>query len=1086
MSRKTRKLIWAAPLLAVFAVAGALALFMTLTPHQAAAQDEEMLGPPTGLTAVADGQTKIKLSWTGPTGEVSGYRVDVAKDADGAVWEQLLPPNSAEITIVGNIGRYTDDEVKAGKTQHYRVFAIDGTGDEGEPSSSVSATTAAATKSAAPTTLSVVDSQGSPETDRPKADRLTLQWAAPPATGGSAITSYKIQHSDTSAGPWEVLKTLTLASSDLRAVTTPITGYRYTNKGLTATTTRHYRVIAINGVGESDPSNQASGTTIAAEALTAPLKLQVQGSVNQVMLYWVAPPDPAGAPVTGYRIQRRESESDDSGTPNVNESEWKTIVADTRSKATVYRAGGAIHKQDDPATTDNDETDYWRYRVNAINADGLGADGQEQDAENLPKAATHSSVASLKATTVSRSSVRLTWNMPLVGGTGDTSYTIFASKNGVSWTFSPSAVTAVTYDHTNGTGGAVVKASETWHYRVFAQTGDSRHVVSAVKTATTSPADTPAAPTTATAAVATTNTTGQINLTIAGPAAADNGGAAVTGYQIRRSTDQISWETIAANFDNDDDLTATNIQYQDKGLSPGTAYYYEVRAVNSAGAGAPKTTSATTVSVSTVGIPPSGLVAVARNSATVDLYWLTPDDAGSSLITGYWIEVSENSGTTWSNVVSDTMSKATTYTHMGAPAGKTLAYRVSAINSAGAGVASINEEVTTPANTAPAAADTAPTAEPITAGMMAKVQSSITDADMGDTLTWSVAVMPADGSVATATVDDMGMVTITAVAAGSATITVTATDAAMASASETIAVTVVAANAAPTNNDTPALGAQTVSVDLTVMVESTITDADTDDVLTWEATDDGDGEYATATVNQANGMVTITGKKVGSATITVTATDKDGSNMTATQTIPVSVVNAAPMATDKKIADLDLMTAGSSDPIVVSGYFMDSDKDAAGMGQTLTYSATSSAPAVATVTEAGSPITVKALTVGTATITVTATDPAGAMAEQKFMVTVTQGAVGKPTNIMTAVTDTDPGMFNVNVTWTNGDNAVTHVAILLDSNFEVGKPPRVATAQDSGDTDFTVTEPGTYYAVVAAIDAAGKYDYAVATVEVGQ
>ena len=38
MSRKTRKLIWSAPLVAVLAVAGALALFVALSPNGAQAR----------------------------------------------------------------------------------------------------------------------------------------------------------------------------------------------------------------------------------------------------------------------------------------------------------------------------------------------------------------------------------------------------------------------------------------------------------------------------------------------------------------------------------------------------------------------------------------------------------------------------------------------------------------------------------------------------------------------------------------------------------------------------------------------------------------------------------------------------------------------------------------------------------------------------------------------------------------------------------------------------------------------------------------------------------------------------------------
>ena len=89
---------------------------------------------------------------------------------------------------------------------------------------------------------------------------------------------------------------------------------------------------------------------------------------------------------------------------------------------------------------------------------------------------------------------------------------------------------------------------------------------------------------------------------------------------------------------------------------------------------------------------------------------------------------------------------------------------------------------------------------------------------------------------------------------------------------------------------TASLPAQTVTVGMTAMVASTITDADADDTLTWSV-DDGDGMYATAEVDNM-GMVTITGVAAGSATITVTATDAAGES--ASQTIMVTV-NAIPL-----------------------------------------------------------------------------------------------------------------------------------------------------------------------------------------------
>ena len=75
-------------------------------------------------------------------------------------------------------------------------------------------------------------------------------------------------------------------------------------------------------------------------------------------------------------------------------------------------------------------------------------------------------------------------------------------------------------------------------------------------------------------------------------------------------------------------------------------------------------------------------------------------------------------------------------------------------------------------------------------------------------------------------------------------------------------------NTAPTAG--AAIADQTVRVDATVMVQSTITDADTDDTLTWSAMSNMP-TYATAEVDTM-GMVTITGVAEGMATITVSST----------------------------------------------------------------------------------------------------------------------------------------------------------------------------------------------------------------------
>ena len=172
---------------------------------------------------------------------------------------------------------------------------------------------------------------------------------------------------------------------------------------------------------------------------------------------------------------------------------------------------------------------------------------------------------------------------------------------------------------------------------------------------------------------------------------------------------------------------------------------------------------------------PQMVTAAADSDTEVTVSWAAPADSNGSAITGYMVERSTD-GTTWTAVDPAHTGTEMMYMDMGLMAGTMYYYRVSAMNAAGTGYASdgMASATTDRTNEAPMAGD-AIADQTVTAGEMVMVQSTITDADMGDTLTWSA--MSDMEMYATATVDDMGMVTITGVAAGTATITVTATDA---------------------------------------------------------------------------------------------------------------------------------------------------------------------------------------------------------------------------------------------------------------------------------------------------------------------
>ena len=83
--------------------------------------------------------------------------------------------------------------------------------------------------------------------------QVSLSWTAPSSNGGSAITGYDV-YEGTSAGA---------ESSTAVNGTTLVSGTTYTATGLTNGTKYYFTVEAVNGVGNSSASNEASATPVA-------------------------------------------------------------------------------------------------------------------------------------------------------------------------------------------------------------------------------------------------------------------------------------------------------------------------------------------------------------------------------------------------------------------------------------------------------------------------------------------------------------------------------------------------------------------------------------------------------------------------------------------------------------------------------------------------------------------------------------------------------------------------------------------------------------------------------------------------------
>ncbi len=113
---------------------------------------------------------------------------------------------------------------------------------------------------------------------------------------------------------------------------------------------------------------------------------------------------------------------------------------------------------------------------------------------------------------------------------------------------------------------------------------------------------------------------------------------------------------------------------------------------------------------STAPSTPQNLMANAISPSQINLVWTAPANTGGSSITGYMIERSTDSGSTWSTIMTNTANVDTTYSDTGLAHSTTYTYRVSSINEIGTSSTSNTASATT-LNTVP----TSPTNLAVTA-----------------------------------------------------------------------------------------------------------------------------------------------------------------------------------------------------------------------------------------------------------------------------------------------------------------------------------------------------------------------------------
>ncbi len=115
---------------------------------------------------------------------------------------------------------------------------------------------------------------------------------------------------------------------------------------------------------------------------------------------------------------------------------------------------------------------------------------------------------------------------------------------------------------------------------------------------------------------------------VLGWAAPNNGGSAITGYDICPVGTSPGGETLFVTLGN-------VLKYTDNGMAKGVTYYYKVSAVNSAGEG-PRSKEVTARCISYGTVPSAPILKVAMSGHNkVALTWTTPSSNGGSDIDYY-------------------------------------------------------------------------------------------------------------------------------------------------------------------------------------------------------------------------------------------------------------------------------------------------------------------------------------------------------------------------------------------------------------------------------------------------------------------
>jgi RHS repeat-associated protein len=571
----------------------------TLSASVSAATAPPPPAAPSGLTVTGTMSTTVSLSWTAPSGPVTGYYVyQVEQTLAGSVEEQL-----PDVTVTGTTAVVAGLSKSTSYTLNVAAYNVSGAGSY---SSTVTARTGSTSAPGAPTGLAVSGVTSS---------SVSLSWTAPSGT----VTGYYVYENGGSAS---------VASSTSTSVTVA---------GLSASTTYTFTVAAYNSGGTGTTSSSVPATTSAPPvAPGAPAGLTVTGSNDtSVSLSWTAPP----GTVTGYYVY------ENGGAVSVAASTSTSVTVTGLSVSTGYT-----------------------FTVAAYNSAGTGTSSSSVPATTtaLPGAP-----SGLTVTGMTSGSVSLSWTAPPGTVTG-----YYVYENGGSTSVASSSSTSVTV-----TGLTV---STTYTFTVASYDANGASAQSSPASATTGAASKPAAPTNLTATLVTDTS---VSVSWTAPA------GTVTGYYVYEEDCDVT--ECDGKLTKVATVTGTGTTFS--GLTEFDMYGFAVAAYNSAGTGAEtsevyvETGSPLAVKAgsSTQLATPAGLSATPASATSVTLTWTKP---ASTTFGGYYVYENGTEVTTVSS------AKVSSFTVSGLASATKYKFSIAEYDGASTGAQSSPATATTPAS----------------------------------------------------------------------------------------------------------------------------------------------------------------------------------------------------------------------------------------------------------------------------------------------------------------------------------------------------------------------------------------------------